>query len=67
MSDLQGAPARDQQVAFNGYGGKDELPLPATYIVDSDGKVRVAFVQEDHMSRLDPDEIVSILKDWGAH
>ena len=35
-------------------------------IVDSDGKVRVAFVQEDHMSRLDPDEIVSILKDWGA-
>jgi alkylhydroperoxidase family enzyme len=27
LSGLQGAPARE--VAFNGYGGKDELPLPA--------------------------------------
>jgi peroxiredoxin len=40
-----------------------ELPLPATFIIGTDGKIRKAFVEADYTKRLDPEEIIEILKD----
>jgi peroxiredoxin len=39
-----------------------ELPIPATYIVDTGGIVRVAHINADHTRRLDPEDIISALK-----
>ncbi len=39
-----------------------ELPIPATYIIDTKGIVRVAHISADHTIRLDPEEIVSALE-----
>lgn len=39
-----------------------ELPIPATYIIDTDGKVRYAFVDMDYTKRLEPDIIIEQLK-----
>lgn len=39
-----------------------ELPIPATFIVGSDGKIRKAFVEADYTKRLDPEEIIEVLK-----
>ncbi|MEM9338385.1 MAG: peroxiredoxin-like family protein [Bacteroidota bacterium] len=39
-----------------------ELPMPATYIVNTDGEVIYDFVMEDYTYRLDPEEILSVLK-----
>lgn len=39
-----------------------ELPVPATYVVKSDGAIAHAFVTTDYTQRQDPAEIVSILK-----
>lgn len=52
--------------SFNGQEGKNELPLPATFIVDSEGKIRAAFVEEDHTIRLDPEEIITTLRELRA-
>jgi peroxiredoxin len=40
-----------------------ELPIPATFIIASDGKIRKAFVEADYTKRLDPEEIVEVLED----
>ncbi|MBW4643128.1 MAG: AhpC/TSA family protein [Goleter apudmare HA4340-LM2] len=39
-----------------------ELPIPATFIVSQEGKVIYAFVDPDYTQRLDPIEIVTILR-----
>ncbi len=39
-----------------------ELPFPATYIVNSDGIIILAFVDADYTKRLDPSEVVKALK-----
>ena len=39
-----------------------ELPIPATYIVDQTGIICHAFVDVDHTKRLEPSEIVEILR-----
>lgn len=41
-----------------------ELPIAATYIVDRNGIVIHAFVDADYTKRLDPEEIIGILKDF---
>ncbi len=38
-----------------------ELPIPATFILGSDGKIRKAFVEADYTKRLDPEEIIEVL------
>lgn len=38
------------------------LPIPATFIIDQDGLVVFAFVDVDYRNRLEPTEIVTILK-----
>ncbi len=39
-----------------------ELPLPATYIVKASGTIAHAFVNSDYTQRLDPKDIVKVLK-----
>ena len=46
------------------YNGDDtfELPMPATYVIDTDSTIIHAFVDADYTKRLEPTEIVEILK-----
>jgi peroxiredoxin len=47
--------------AFNGDESY-ELPIPATYVVDSDGTIKLAFVDADYTKRLNPDEVIKTLQ-----
>ena len=46
------------------HNGNDsfELPIPATYIIDTDGKIRYVFAEMDYTKRLEPDIIIEQLK-----
>ena len=52
------------QIDIPGHNGNDsfELPIPATYIIDANGKVRYAHVNMDYTQRLEPDIIIEQLK-----
>ncbi len=39
-----------------------KLPLPATYVIDQDGKIVRSFTDEDYTERLEPDEILESLR-----
>jgi len=39
-----------------------ELPIPATYVVSPNGVITHAFVSPDYTQRLDPEEILTMLK-----
>ena len=41
---------------------KWQLPIPATYIVTSDGTISYAFVNPDYTKRLEPEELLEQLK-----
>jgi peroxiredoxin len=41
--------------------GKRLLPIPATYVVDTNGTIALAYVDADYRKRLDPSEIVCAL------
>ena len=56
--------------AYEGFGidleahngsGSFELPLPATYIIDTDGKVSYAFVSTDYTQRAEPSHVIAAL------
>jgi peroxiredoxin len=47
---------------FNGETGKNELPVPGTFLLDSKGIVRLAPVDVDYTRRLDPDKVIEVLK-----
>ncbi len=40
-----------------------KLPLPATYVIDQDGKIVHSFTDEDYTERLEPDEILESLRE----
>ncbi|PMB25559.1 peroxiredoxin-like family protein [Fischerella thermalis] len=40
-----------------------ELPIPATYVVNTDGVIVHAFVNPDYTQRQNPEEIITILKE----
>jgi peroxiredoxin len=42
------------------------LPIPATYVIGADGVIRHAYVNPEFRERLDPAEIVSVLKSLQA-
>ena len=42
---------------------KWQLPIPATYIVASDGIINYAFVNPDYTKRLEPDELLKKLRE----
>jgi peroxiredoxin len=48
---------------MNGATGAEELPMPATFVVDGSGAIRLAFVEEDYTQRLDPEVIVQALRE----
>jgi|TARA_Y100000294_G_C8561913_1_gene339404 peroxiredoxin len=39
-----------------------ELPIPATYVVNPDGIIKLAFVDADYTKRLDPNEVIETLR-----
>jgi len=41
-----------------------ELPLPTTYLIDGHGTIRLAYINADHTYRLDPEEIITVLKSF---
>lgn len=47
---------------FNG-GNRDELPVPATFIVDTDGQIIWRFVEAQYWHRAEPSDIVKVLRD----
>ena len=52
------------QLDIPGHNADDsfELPMPATYIINSEGMVSYAFVDMDYTKRLEPDIIIEQLK-----
>ena len=46
---------------INGLGYKESLPVPATFVIDTEGKIVKAHVDHDYSKRLDPDEIIDAL------
>jgi peroxiredoxin len=38
------------------------LPIPATYVIDRDGTITLAFVDFDYRNRLEPAEILAALQ-----
>ena len=40
-----------------------ELPCPATYVADRNGTIVLDFVEADHTKRLEPAEIVNVLRE----
>ena len=47
---------------INGEAGAAQLPMPATFVLDKSGVIRLAFVEEDWSKRLDPDIVVDALR-----
>ncbi len=47
---------------FNGAGQFD-LPIPATFVVDSDGKVAFAHVDPDYTTRANPEDVLSVVQE----
>lgn len=43
--------------------GTWELPIPATYVVDRRGTIRLAFVDADYSRRLEPEAILGALRE----
>lgn len=39
-----------------------ELPVPATFVVDTTGVIRLAFADPDYKNRLDPEEVVGTVR-----
>ncbi len=40
-----------------------ELPIPATYVIDRERKIRMAFVDADYTQRVDPEVVISVLRE----
>ena len=48
---------------FNGPHGKQHLPVPATFLIDRNGTIRLTHVDADYTQRLDPDDVVEKLSE----
>jgi peroxiredoxin len=51
---------------FNGPDGAQHLPVPATFLVDGKGVIRLAHVEVDYTRRLDPDDVITTLRQLKA-
>jgi len=52
-------------VEINGETGAAQLPMPATFVLDKSGVIRLAFIEEDWSKRLDPDIVLDTLRGLG--
>lgn len=69
-------PMPDELVAFSraagldvatiGSSGRWELPVPATYLIGTDGTVRFAHVEADFTQRAEPEEVLAALDRMAA-
>ena len=39
-----------------------ELPIPATYVINTDGKIVAAYVNKNHTERMEPSDIIKALE-----
>ena len=39
-----------------------QLPVPATYVIDSSGVIRAAYIEKDYTKRMEPDDIIDSLQ-----
>jgi len=46
--------------------GSYDLPVPATYVIDTDGVIRLAYANADYSKRLDPARILDSLQSMAA-
>ena len=46
------------------YNGDDawELPIPGTYVIDRDGTIRLAYIDANYTTRLEPGDILESLQ-----
>lgn len=51
--------------AFNGEPAA-EVPLPATYVVDTEGIIRFAFVDADYTRRAEPADVIAAIRNLGT-
>ena len=49
-------------VERSGEKAADRLPLPATYVIGTDGVIRYAFLDADYRRRAEPEDIIAALK-----
>lgn len=47
---------------MNGKDGATELPIPATFVLDRNGVIQLAYVDEDYTRRLDPEVVLDTLR-----
>lgn len=45
----------------NGPAGREELPVPGTFLIDRNGAIRLAHVDVDYTRRQDPDDVIETL------
>lgn len=57
-------PIYQQRIGLSKYNGNknDELPLAATYLIDSSGKIRWAYLNADYKKRAEPTAIIEAVK-----
>ncbi|MGP1420614.1 MAG: peroxiredoxin-like family protein [Tannerella sp.] len=62
--DPQTAERYESMLHLSAHNGTDssELPIPATYVVDTDGTIRYAYVNPDYKQRADAKTVVEELK-----
>jgi alkyl hydroperoxide reductase subunit AhpC len=56
-------------IDLNSYNGDDsfELPLPATFLIGSDGMILERFLEIDYRKRIEPETAVSWVRTHAAH
>lgn len=60
--DRAGTVARAYGLAPTSRRRHDEaLPIPATYVVDRDGRIALSFIDIDHRNRVEPDQLLAAL------
>lgn len=47
---------------MNGDCGAEELPIPATFVLDRNGTIRLAYVEEDYTQRFEPQIVIDTLR-----
>lgn len=57
-------PIYEQRIGLAGFNGNDdsELPLAATYVIDSEGVIRWAFLDADYKKRAEPADILAAVR-----
>ncbi len=55
---------KDFGISLPASNGDDsfQLPVPATYVIDSDGRIAWAFINTDHTTRAEPADVLRALR-----